>query len=184
MFLVLRFLIEMTRNENNLWSEKMLPHNIFGQGYAREAGPASRCKRISRRCRSTDFACLRKPVSDFDLMVIMTQPFVEVVFFCDSCVQLLMWQMKIQTMVMLWLLVLLYHHGIITKKSRCQFLSTSCPSCLWWGSQGQGLTFSQCKALVWVFFSSFSRNKHTFMLTQNIVPLCKALACVFPRNIS
>ena len=32
------------------------------QGYAREAGQASRCKRISRRCRSTDFACLRKPV--------------------------------------------------------------------------------------------------------------------------
>ena len=59
----------------------MLRHNIFGQGYAREAGPASRCKRISRRCRSTDFACLRKPVSDFDLMVIMTQPVVEVVIF-------------------------------------------------------------------------------------------------------
>ena len=71
----------ITRNENNLWSEKMLRHNIFGQGYAREAGPASRCKRISRRCRSTDFACLRKPVSDFDLMVTMTQPVVEVVIF-------------------------------------------------------------------------------------------------------
>ena len=61
--------------------KKMLRHNIFGQGYAREAGPASRCKRISRRCRSTDFACLRKPVSDSDLMVIMTQPVVEVVMF-------------------------------------------------------------------------------------------------------
>ena len=64
-----------------IYDPKKCYHNIFGQGYAREAGPASRCKRISRRCRSTDFACLRKPVSDFDLMVIMTQPIVEVVFF-------------------------------------------------------------------------------------------------------
>ena len=85
-----------------------------------------------------------------------------------------MWQMKIQTMVMLWLLVLLsvwYYQ----KKSRCQFLSTSCPSCLWWGSQGQGLTFSQCKALVWVLFLpllAIFPNIHSYFPKTCIVSLC------------
>ena len=85
-----------------------------------------------------------------------------------------MWQMKIWTMVMLWSLVLL-SAGYYQKKSRCQFLSTSCPSCLWWGSQGQGLTFSQCKALVWVLFLpllAIFPNIHSYCPKTCIVSLC------------
>ena len=63
----------------------------------------------------------------------------------------------------------------ITKKFRCQFLSTSCPSCLWWGSQGRGLTFSPCKALVWVFILpllAIFPNIHSYCPKTCIVSLC------------
>ena len=64
---------------------------------------------------------------------------------------------------------------VLLKKSRCQFLSTSCRSCLWWGSQGQGLTFSQCKALVWVLFLpllAIFPNIHSYCPKTCIVSLC------------
>ena len=43
------------------------------QGYKKESAHSNRCKRTSRRCRSTDFVCLRKPVSiSFNFMSLIS----------------------------------------------------------------------------------------------------------------
>jgi fibulin 1/2 len=43
------------------------------QGYQKESSHSNRCKRTSRRCRSTDFVCLRKPVSiSFNFMSLIS----------------------------------------------------------------------------------------------------------------